>query len=177
MGRTVRLLAVAATAAVLAGCSTELPAFTAGQVQDAVAEEVASSGGGAPEDVECGPLEPEENAISSCVYTLGDRTRDVDITVSSVVDSDVEFRIEVTRTYLTPDQLTALVAQQRSAEGAAGEVTCLDPLDLDDGARVYCAQVEDETTTDLAVTAASGADEPVALEIEVDDREASESGQ
>lgn len=160
----------------LGACSTELPVFTAAQVADAVAEEVATASA-TPDPIECGTLAPEEGASASCTYTLGDRTQDADVTVTSVVDEDVQFTVEVTRTYLTADQLTALVAEQRAADAAAGEVVCLDPLDLDEGARAYCAQVEGETSLDLAVTADSGAGDPVLLQIEVDDRAASESGQ
>ncbi|MDT9592073.1 DUF4333 domain-containing protein [Nocardioides zeae] len=163
--------------ALLAGCSQELPDFTAAEVADAVAEKLAQSNQTAPQPIECGGLEAEADAGTSCTYVLGDRSQDAEVLVTDVADEQVEFSIDVTRTYLTADQLTAAVGQQLSEAGSTGEVVCLDALDLEDGARVYCAQVEGETTVDLAVTAASDATEPIALDVEADDRAASENGQ
>lgn len=161
----------------LTACSTTLPDFSADDVAGAVTDEVAQANTEPPDRIECGGLEPEVDATTQCTYVLGDRTQDADVTVTSVEDEDVEFVVEVTRTYLSPEQLTPLVADEMLAEGSVGEVSCLDPLDLDTGARVYCAQVIGETTTDLVITAQSGATEAIALEIEIDDRAASENGQ
>ncbi|MFW6773944.1 hypothetical protein ACOACO_06640 [Nocardioides sp. CPCC 205120] len=176
-GRVGLLVGLTAGAVALGGCSEALPDFDAGQVGAAVAAELERTGGSAPDDISCGPLPAAAEEMTTCTYVLGDRTQEAEVVVTDVVDTDVEFTVEPTRTFLTAEQLTPLVAQEMTAEGSPGEVTCLDELDLDEGARVYCAQTDGALVTDLAVTAQSGPADPVTLEIEIDDRDASESGQ
>ncbi|WZH50801.1 MAG: DUF4333 domain-containing protein [Nocardioides alkalitolerans] len=163
--------------ALLAGCSDEIPDFTAAQVADAVAEQIGRSAAAPPSPISCGGLEPEVDARTTCTYVLGDRTQDADVVVSAVDGTEVEFRVDPTRTYLTTTQLTPLVTQELTDEGSTGEVTCLDDLDLELGIRVYCTQTTDAGPVDLAVTARSGATDPVSLQIALDDRDASQNGQ
>lgn len=163
--------------ALLVGCSDEIPDFTPAQVGDAVAEQIGRSAATAPSPISCGGLDPEVDARTTCTYVLGDRTQDADVVVSAVEGTDVEFRVDPTRTYLTTTQLTPLVLQELTSEGSSGEVTCLDDLDLELGIRVYCTQTTDAGPVDLAVTARSGATDPVSLEIALDDRDASQNGQ
>ncbi|HEY1135753.1 MAG TPA: DUF4333 domain-containing protein [Nocardioides sp.] len=171
------LIALLAGGALLAGCSDEIPDFTQAEVASAVAAKVGESAEAPPSPISCGGLEPEVDARATCTYVLGDRTQDADVVVSAVDGTDIEFRVEPTRTYLTTTQLTPLVAQEMTAEGSPGEVVCLDDLDLALGVRVYCTQTTDAGPTDLAVTARSGATEPVSLQIALDDRSASQNGQ
>lgn len=163
--------------ALLAGCSDEIPDFTAAQVADAVAEQIGRSAAAPPSPISCGGLEPEVDARTTCTYVLGDRTQDADVVVSAVDGTEVEFRVDPTRTYLTTTQLTPLVTQELTDEGSTGEVTCLDDLDLELGIRVYCTQATEAGPVDLSVTVRSGATDPVSLQIELDDRDASQNGQ
>lgn len=174
--RAVGATGLAAAALVLAGCSSELPDFTAEQVGDAVASQVEDTSGTRPDEIVCQGLVPEVDEQTLCSYHLVDRTQDVDVTVTEVDDTDVLFRIAVTRTYLTGADLAPLVTSEMTAAGSAGTVTCPDTVDLERGARTYCQQAQPEGPIDLAVTVASGAEDALDLTIEIDDRVASEDG-
>lgn len=176
MRRTTGVIALLAATTLLVGCSSELPDFTAAQVNDAVATQVEDTSGTRPDPVACQGLVPEVDERTVCSYQLGDRTQDADVTVTEVDGTDVRFTVDVTRTYLTGTSLAPLVTAETAAAGGSGTVTCPDDVDLERGARTYCQQAQPEGVVDLAVTVASGPEDALDLTVEVDDRVASEDG-
>ena len=92
-----RSLVLVTAGAALAGCGmlggSSVPAA---EVEEKVTSELTELVGQEPDDVSCPEdLPAEEGAGITCVLSAGGETIDVDVTVSSVDGSDVQFDIEV----------------------------------------------------------------------------------
>ena len=92
-----RSLVLVTAGAALAGCGMlgggSVPAA---EVEEKVTSELTELVGQEPDDVSCPEdLPAEEGAGITCVLSAGGETIDVDVTVSSVDCSDVQFDIEV----------------------------------------------------------------------------------
>ncbi len=87
------LLAVAAP---LSACSIGTPTLDAADVEKTIDEELTAQIGRSPDAVDCpDDLTGEVGASLTCTLTDGDQTYDVEVTVTSVKDSDVNFDIQV----------------------------------------------------------------------------------